>query len=83
MVNAACCRRRATFRSSKDDDQSPKDISMLRVCGIELKSSEAILVVVENSTGTSELIYTKPNKIKISDDEDFSEIVRRHINWNT
>lgn len=47
---------------------------MPRVCGIELKSSEAILVVVENSTGTDDLIVTKPNKIKIGDDEDGFEV---------
>lgn len=47
---------------------------MPRVCGIELKSSEAILVVVENATETNELIDTKPNKIKIGDDEDSSEV---------
>jgi len=47
---------------------------MPRVCGVELKSSEAILVLVENSTRTGELIATKSNKIKIGDDEDSSEI---------
>jgi hypothetical protein len=47
---------------------------MTRVCGIELKSSEAILVVVENPTGTIEIIDTKPNKLKIGDDEDSSEV---------
>lgn len=47
---------------------------MTRVCGIELKSSEAILIVIENSSGTSDLIDTKPNKFKIGDDEDSSEV---------
>lgn len=47
---------------------------MLRVCGIELKSSEAILVVVENSTGTVELIDTEPKKLKIGEDENSTEV---------
>ena len=47
---------------------------MTKVCGIELKSSEAILVVAENSTGTIELIDTEPKKLKIGDDEDSSEV---------
>jgi len=47
---------------------------MPRVCGIELKSSEAILVVVDNTTGTERLIDTEPKKIKIADDEDSTEI---------
>jgi len=46
---------------------------MTRVCRIELKSSEAILVVVENLTGISELVITEPKKLKI-DDEDSSEV---------
>jgi len=47
---------------------------MTKVCGIELKSSEAILVVVENSTGTNKLINTEPKKLKIGDDEDSAEV---------
>ena len=47
---------------------------MPRVCGIELKSSEAILVVVESTKEISMLIDTKPNKINIVDDEDNSEV---------
>ena len=47
---------------------------MTSVCGIELKSSDAIFVVVDNTTGTERLIDTEPKKIKIGDDEDSSEI---------
>ena len=49
-------------------------MAMPRVCGIELKSSEAILVVVENTKGIVSLIDTKPNKISIGDDENTSEV---------
>jgi hypothetical protein len=45
-----------------------------KVCGIELKSSEAILVVVKNSSGTEDLVDTKPSKICIGDDDDTSEV---------
>ena len=38
---------------------------MPTVCGIELKSSEAILVVVESTIGSEVLIDTEPKKIKI------------------
>jgi hypothetical protein len=47
---------------------------MPKVCGIELKSSEAILVVVKNSSGTEDLVDTKPSKICIGDDDDTSEV---------
>lgn len=47
---------------------------MARVCGIELKSSEALLVLVEKSTDSIELINTEPKKLKIGDDENSSEI---------
>ena len=47
---------------------------MPKVCGIELKSSEAILVVIDNSSGNDGLINTKPSKIRIGDDEDTSEV---------
>jgi hypothetical protein len=54
--------------------QPLKDMAMPRICGIELKSSEAILVVVESTNGIDTLIDTKPNKISIGDDEDNSEV---------
>ena len=54
--------------------QPLKEMSMPRVCGIELKSSEAILVLVENTKGIVSLIDTKPNKISIGDDEDNFEV---------
>ena len=47
---------------------------MPKICGIELKSSEAILVVVKNSSGTEDLVDTKPSKICIGDDDDTSEV---------
>lgn len=47
---------------------------MPRVCGIELKSSEAVLVVVDSSTATNEPIDTVPKKLKIGDDEHGAEI---------
>ena len=47
---------------------------MPRICGIDLKSSEAILVVVESTKRTEGSIDTKPNKISIGDDEDNSEV---------
>jgi hypothetical protein len=47
---------------------------MPKVCGIELKPSEAILVVVKNSSGTEDLVDTKPSKICIGDDDDTSEV---------
>ena len=49
-------------------------MTMPRVCGIELKSSEAFLVLVESSKGIDTLVDTKPNKIIIGDDEDNSEV---------
>ena len=49
-------------------------MTMPRICGIELKSSEAILVVVESTKGIDTLIDTKPYKISIGDDEDNSEV---------
>ena len=54
--------------------QPLKDMAMPRICGIELKSSEAILVVVESTNGIDTLIDTKPNKISIGDDENTSEV---------
>ena len=51
---------------------------MTRVCGIELKSSEAILVVVENTDGTNALTDTQPKKLKIDNDEDTVEITAFH-----
>jgi len=66
------------FQSSTGDDQPQKDNYMPKVCGIELKSSEAILVVVDNATGTGELINTEPKKIKIGDDEDSAEVRSFH-----
>ncbi len=47
---------------------------MTRVCGIELKSSEAILVIVENIEGTNTLINSSPKKLTIDNDEDNGEI---------
>jgi hypothetical protein len=47
---------------------------MTRICGIELKSAEAMLVVVERLDKTVELISTEPKKIKIDNDEDSSEV---------
>ena len=49
-------------------------MAMPRICGIELKSSEAILVVVESTKGIDTLIDTKPKKIIIGNDEDNSEV---------
>jgi hypothetical protein len=48
------------------------------VCGIELKSSEAILVVVQGSSGSPELIGSQPNKLKIADDENSSDVRSFH-----
>ena len=47
---------------------------MPTVCGIELKSSEAILVVVESTIGSEVLIDTEPKKIKIGNDEHSPEV---------
>jgi hypothetical protein len=54
--------------------QPLKDMAMPRICGIELKSSEAILVVLESTKGIDTLIDTKPKKIIIGNDEDNSEV---------
>ena len=42
---------------------------MTRICGIELKASEAILAVVEETTGVTELVKLGIKKISIDDDE--------------
>ncbi len=47
---------------------------MTRVCGVELKSSDAILVVVEKTDENVELIDIGQKKIKIGDDERSSEV---------
>ena len=47
---------------------------MPTVCGIELKSSDAILVVVESTIGSEVLIDTEPKKIKIGNDEYSPEV---------
>jgi hypothetical protein len=41
-------------------EESLKEKEMPKACGIELKSSETILVVVENSAGTIDLVDTTP-----------------------
>ncbi len=47
---------------------------MPRVCGIELKSSEAILTIVDDVGGDPEYLDIKSTKIKISDDESSAEV---------
>jgi hypothetical protein len=42
---------------------------MAKVCGIELKSSDAILAVIEESDGDVEFIDVEPRRIKIGNDE--------------
>lgn len=48
---------------------------MSRICGIELKSSEAIMVVLECENGGVEFVDIEPRKIKLGDDES-SELVK-------
>ncbi|MBI5593501.1 MAG: DUF3010 family protein [Deltaproteobacteria bacterium] len=47
---------------------------MSRICGIELKSSEAILLVLEDTAGEVAFIDIEPRKIKIGDDESVAAI---------
>jgi hypothetical protein len=47
---------------------------MPRVCGIDFKSSEAILAVIEEADGHIEFIDIEPRKIRIGDDESSIEI---------
>lgn len=42
---------------------------MTRICGIEIKSSEAILVVLEHDDDNAEFIDIDPRKIKLGNDE--------------
>lgn len=42
---------------------------MTKICGIELKSSDAILAVVEETEGGVEFIDVEPRRIKIGNDE--------------
>lgn len=42
---------------------------MSRICGIELKSSEAILAVMERTEDEVQFIDIEPKKIKLGDDE--------------
>jgi len=50
------------------------DIALTRVCGVELKSSDAILVVVEKTDENVELIDIGQKKINIGDDEITHEV---------
>jgi len=47
---------------------------MLKICGIELKASNAILAVIESSESGDIYINSEPRKIKIGDDESTTEI---------
>ena len=47
---------------------------MAKICGIELKSSEAILALIEESDGEVQFLDTEPRKIKIGDDESCAEV---------
>lgn len=42
---------------------------MSRICGIELKSSEAILAVIDSADDGNTFINIEPKKIKLGDDE--------------
>jgi hypothetical protein len=42
---------------------------MLKVCGIELKGSEAILAIIESNDSGQQYINIEPRKIKIGNDE--------------
>jgi hypothetical protein len=48
---------------------------MSRICGVELKSSEAILAVIELTDDGRQFIDIEPKKIKLSNDES-SELVK-------
>lgn len=48
---------------------------MSRICGIELKSSEAILVVLECNNDITRFIDIEPRKIKLGNDES-SELIK-------
>ncbi len=47
---------------------------MAKICGIELKSSDAILAVVEEADGNLEFINVEPRKISINNDESRADI---------
>ena len=47
---------------------------MAKICGIELKSSDAILAVIEESDGDVEFIDVEPRRIKIGNDESCTDI---------
>ena len=47
---------------------------MAKVCGIELKSSDAILAVIEEANGDAEFIDVEPRRIKIGNDESCTDI---------
>ena len=47
---------------------------MAKICGIELKSSDAILAVIEESDGDVEFIDVEPRKINIENDESCADV---------
>ena len=47
---------------------------MAKICGIELKSSDAILAVIEESDGDVEFINVEPRKINIENDESCADV---------
>jgi hypothetical protein len=47
---------------------------MAKICGIELKSSDAILAVIEASDGDVEFIDIEPRKINIENDESCADV---------
>ena len=47
---------------------------MTKVCGIELKSSDAIVAVIEEADGDVEFIDVEPRRIKVGDDESGADI---------
>jgi uncharacterized protein related to proFAR isomerase len=49
-------------------------INMAIICGIEIKSSEANLVVLEHDEGETRLIEVDSKKIKLGDDESSEQI---------
>jgi hypothetical protein len=51
---------------------------MPKVCGIELKGSEAILAIIEANDSGQQYINIEPRKIKIGDDES-TEAVQRPV----
>lgn len=47
---------------------------MTTICGFELKSSEAILVVVEFEDGNFDYVDTDPKRIRVGDDESTGDV---------